>query len=213
MVHASLLWNQRALLHHVDFESDLGQERAWAMMGMGPEQRQRMQDYWVELFRHLANFTSMNQTLIDHVRNTMRHYEGTDFAHEEARRRTGLADAPVTRFVKDLRNYITHNATPPQQFQMRFEKGGRFRYAALLKVDDLAKWDRWSAGGRRYLEAFEELHVAGPVQEYAALREVYYSWLFDQFDMVHGDELRDHDAMVIEQQRLRAEADEERSAH
>lgn len=211
MVHAALLWNERALLDHVDFNSDIGQNRAWAMMGMEPEQIRLMRAYWMDLFRHLANFTAMNQTLIDHVRNTMQHYAGTDFAREEESRRAVLADAPVTRFVKDLRNYITHHATPPQQFQMQLEKGGRLRYAALLKVNELAEWDNWSAGGRRYLEAFEELHVAGPVQEYAALREVYYEWMFGQFDLLHGDEVREHDAMVIEQQQFRGEAEQERN--
>ena len=108
--------------------------------------------------------------------------------------------------MKDLRNYITHRTTPPLQFQMHFTQGAGTTFSAQMHVEELRSWNNWSAASRLYLEERTQLVVIEPIREYKALRDGYYTWLFEQFDILHGDDIREHDAMVTEQRQLLRES-------
>ncbi|BFM23066.1 hypothetical protein [Microbacterium sp. che218] len=198
MVHSALKMNENFLVHLVDFDSPEGQERAFAMMGQEPEQRANLEQFWLALFLFLANYTSMNSTLVEHVRGLMANYRGTPFAQEEERRRRALGFAPVTQFVKDLRNTITHVTTPPMSFEMNLT-ANEAAYAAKMSSTALLNTGRFSSASKSYLAARQEVVIAETIAEYAKLREQYYQWLFSQFLELHGRDLQDHDRLVRQQ--------------
>lgn len=202
MVHSALLWNEDFLSKHIDFSGPDGGERAMSYMGMGRAQREAMQGFWLFLFLFLANYTSMNSTLVDHVRGLMANYKGTDFARQEEVRRKILGYAPVAVFLKDLRNFISHVTTPPLAFQMSFKQGQEATFEAQLKTADLLRSGRFSAGSKTYMDDRDAIAVADAVADYATLREEYYVWLFEQFEVLHGDDIRDHDRLVTEQRAI-----------
>jgi hypothetical protein len=161
-----------------------------------------MQGFWLFLILFLANYTSMNSTLVDHVRGLMAIYKGTDFARQEEDRRKVLGSAPVTVLLKDLRNFMSHAMTPPLAVQMSFKKGLEATFEAQLKTADLLRSGRFSAGAKAYMDDRDAIVMADAVDEYATLREKYYAWLFEQFEALHGDDIRDHHRLVIEQRAI-----------
>ncbi|MEV4688913.1 hypothetical protein [Microbacterium sp. LWH3-1.2] len=198
LVHAALKWNEHFLLRHIDFTGPEGEARAFSYMGMEREQREAMQTFWMFLFLFLANYTAMNTTLVDNVRGLMANYRSTPFAQEEEKRRQSLGYAPVTQFLKDLRNYITHVTTPPLSFEMSFQNN-ETKFVAKMKSEPLLASGRFSATAKQYIGDQEDIVIADAVTEYAGLREAYYTWMFEQFDALHGDDIRAHDELVNQQ--------------
>jgi hypothetical protein len=118
------------------------------------EQRPRLQDLFDEVIRHFHNYLTAITTVVDHTRNLMK--EG--FVSKEHRQEyqskvsTLFANDPFTKFMQDLRNYMTHYTIPGIGLS---ETVGLQPKPPEMNIDlnHLAKWDGWTAPSRRFIEA------------------------------------------------------------
>ncbi|RKN68406.1 hypothetical protein D7252_12980 [Microbacterium sp. CGR2] len=200
MVHTALNINEHSLLRYVDFNGPDAEQKV-ARLAQPDGARGGMGEFWLTAFLLLANYTSMNATLIDHCRALMSKYKDTEFALQDEQRRAPLVTAPVGRFIKDLRNVIVHQSAPPLEFEVRVQDGHLTRSAKLNSAAMLTN-ERFTAGAKEYLSGKESIVITEAVTEYAALREDYYGWLFDQFEDVHEAELTELDQLRQEYLRV-----------
>lgn len=157
--------------------------------------------FWLFFFLHLANYTAMSQTLVDHVRNLMKNYEGTEFEAQNATRRAELINATENHLVKDLRNFISHYGTPPIQFTMNMV-GESVTFSAGIDSARLLKGNRWSAVSRKYLQETGVVPIAAVVRQLGAKRAEYYEWFFAQYESLHHGMILQHDNLVRRQRKL-----------
>ena len=197
MVHGALQMNESALLEHLDLRGDENQRLAFAILGQTPKDLAARQRFWMETFVHLANFTAMNTTLIDHFRKLMANYEGSEFANEVLKRADELKSAPVQLFLKQLRNCISHVAVPPLVLNIRVA-GDRPDFSVQLATAELMASYDFNGSAREYLTGRPVIRVEDAVNEYAAVREPVYEWLHAQFPHLHATQMAEYDQIVRE---------------
>ena len=111
-----------------------------------------------EVARLLHNYVSAVMSLVEVTRRFVRrHYAGTHLFKEYERRvKRDFADAPLHRFLQDLRNYSLHYRLPAMRavtsIRRREDGGVDFDNAFKLDVNALEEWDGWKARARAYLE-------------------------------------------------------------
>jgi hypothetical protein len=204
MVHGALQTNETALLEHLDLRGPENQRRAFAILGQTSVDRAAKQQFWMETFTRLANFTALNSTLIDHFRKLVRRYESSEFADEATRRAETLKSAPVQLFLKDLRNFISHVAVPPLLLDFTLADNQPDFSVRLGGAELVASYD-FTGPAREYLNARPVVRVEDAVREYAALREPFYQWLHTQFPLLHETEVGEYDTLVREYEEILAE--------
>lgn len=64
------------------------------------------------MLAHLTNYLATAKMLVDHSRNMMKAYEGSDFAAEYERHKNELAGREDVQLVQGLRNYVLHQRSP-----------------------------------------------------------------------------------------------------
>ena len=185
-IHAVMNANQAELLAFiVAVEQDPESPRLAG--NVGPTEPRRAM--FRELIRLLHNYVASVGTLVDHTRNLTRRYEGTDTYTGYETRRLDAISNEVVSFVSKLRNYVLHVGVPAVGIQFRFSDGAQ---SVVLFFDrDMAlAWKDWPKAARSYLEAKpKEFPIVAVIQEYAAVIEGLYRWLYEQFEPLHGDDI------------------------
>lgn len=204
MVHEALQTNESALLEHLDLRGSDNQRRAFAIMGQTPKDRAAKQQFWMETFVRLANFTALNSALIDHFRKLMKNYEGSEFGNEANQRAETLKSAPVQLFLKALRNFISHVAVPPLVLDFKLADN-QPDFSVRLASAELLAFNDFTGAAREYLTARPTVSVEDAVKEYAALREPFYQWLHTQFPQLHETEMKEYDILVRKYEEALAE--------
>lgn len=101
----------------------------------------------------LHNFIASAATLGDHTRRIARNrVAGDAWLKYQSEVDRVFADAPRSRFVKDLRNYMLHRTLPLAAGSFRYEKDGPFTQAITLYVPSMRDWDGWKPLVREYLD-------------------------------------------------------------
>lgn len=125
----------------------------WIVSNTGAHDAAR-KAFFNEFDRLLHNVVAAIGTRIDHTRVVARHYEGSPFHHEFARRIGEVAVLPAARFVKDLRNYMLHQSLPAPYSQVNLSSQ-QVTYQLLISVPALLRSSAWSATSRAYLANHE----------------------------------------------------------
>lgn len=101
----------------------------------------------------LHNFIASAATLGDHTRRIAQNrVAGEAWREYQMEVDRVFANAPRSRFVKDLRNYMLHHTLPLAAGSFRYEKDGPVTHAIILYVPSMLAWDDWKPIAREYLD-------------------------------------------------------------
>lgn len=161
------------------------------------------QVYFVELYRLLQNYLASIKTLVDHSRKLVESYEGEvqPFV-DQYRSLTGkLASEGVVAFLHDLRNVLLHQRLPGVGVTVSVpkpqEEPGLMLAEIILTRDDLLRLERMGAKARRYLHSQpEDFPLIQPVRDYASAVGGVTDWLAQQFEGLHGEDVRNYNEIV-----------------
>jgi hypothetical protein len=154
-------------------------------------------DFYDEIFRLVHNFVASAVTLVDHTRNHLKPYDGTDFVTEYEMRKATVV-VPVTAFVVRLRSYVLHHKLPILGINTSFEGDGRegIQSTTVLDTSKLLEWEDWTAGARAFLESSPaSLVLRSVITDYLDVIDDLYKWLFDQFELLHSSDLAEWRSM------------------
>jgi hypothetical protein len=157
-----------------------------------------------ELNRLFHNFLAGAMTLVDHTRVLVSDkYLGTD-VNKEFRTRVDrdFGTNPLTRFVQDLRNYMSHKGMPPVVKSIRFGNvnqdkgsGGSADSGVFLDLDELRKWTGWKADSRKYLASIEgDLSLLALAEEY---RQIILSFHKAFDELIYDHHTQDLEALKV----------------
>lgn len=161
------------------------------------------QEYFDEVFRFLHNCLAILTTLIDHARNLMKQYAGTDFNLQYQNRVTTLSERPEASFLRDLRNYLLHVSMVPLSIDITIQRTDPVSsFEVILISRTLLEWSRWKPASKCYLEAHAEILLRQCVEAYTEQNIDLYEWVFAQSAMVHAEDHDDYRRMQNELQGL-----------
>ena len=147
------------------------------------------------VLRLLMNFVSSAMTLVDHTRNLLRKYEGGAFWSEYELKKSKMIAAPVTMYVKTLRNYMLHRGNPVVATTFSLDAHERTLRVVVDSKDVLA-WDKCPAGAKPYLAEHPVVQVREAIEEYEELLDNLYRWVLDQYPALHGAEMADFNDLI-----------------
>lgn len=162
-------------------------------VNMWDERHRYRVDYALdEVARLLHNYISAVISLVDATRVFVRtHYAGTELFKEYERRvKSDFADAPLHRFLQDLRNYSLHYRLPAMRaitsFKRRKDGGFDLDNAFRLDTNKLKEWDGWKAKAREYLETLgSEADLRHIIDAYEPVVTDFQRWLADRINQEH----------------------------
>lgn len=159
--------------------------------------------YFDEVFRCLHNYLAILATLIDHARNLMRRYDGTDFAFQYKSRVDILRERPEASFLRDLRNYLLHGSMVPLSIDITIQRTDPVHsFKVILISRTLLEWNGWKPASKRYLEAHDEIVLRPCVEAYTEQNIALYEWAFSECEMVHAEDRDDYRRLRNELQGL-----------
>ncbi len=186
-IHAVMLTNQDELTAFVKAVEENTDDAAHLAGNVGPEEPRRTM--FREVIRRLHNYVASVGTLVDHTRILIRKYEGTPTHTEYETRRLDAISNNVVPFVSKLRNYVLHVGVPSIGIQFRVDHGSE-SVTIFLDRDAALTWKDWPASARAYLESKpSQLSLIEVIEEYAAVIEDLYRWLYDQFPTLHDADI------------------------
>jgi hypothetical protein len=168
-----------------------------------------------EVNRLVHNYVCSVATFADHSRNFMNeHYKETRFNAEyqaEVQRRFNAAGYP--RFVRDLRNFITHRDLPDSTIELHATKAGdpnvdgsvpvTLRSGIYYKTDAFLEWDGWTSPARRFLEnSKEKIYMRELFAPHIELMREFDEWFVDQFNAHHKEDFEELEQLQAEYERL-----------
>jgi len=185
-VHAILLGNEAELLALVD-RAELSED--------GPSGDALFR----EILRLLHNYVAAVVTLVDHTRNHMRQYEDTEVWEQYQSRLEVVRRRGVSPFMSKLRNYLLHYRVPPIGLTVHYDGQSKETTVTLfLERDKCLEWKDWPTAARAYLaEQPEQISLRVVVREYAVLIEDLYRWLYEQFTVLHGEDIAAVNALIV----------------
>ncbi len=154
------------------------------------------EDFISEMLRLLHNYIASSASLIDHSRRFIEKYPDSDFSKNYQIRRTAIASSPEHCFLKDLRNYIVHFDIPPIGYQVSFN-GDSFE--PRLTSKRLLRRRKWSSTSKSYIETSGEyVNIIPLVNDHSRCIDDLYSWIFEQFQKIHGDDIAEVNKLIRE---------------
>jgi hypothetical protein len=152
-----------------------------------------------EVTRRVHNFAAAAVTLVDHTRIFMReNYGGTPILDRyQAKIDADVANDPLARFVKDLRNYMLHKGLPNSEMYLKFESnpdlpggGGALETGIHIRTAPLQEWPKWSATARKFIkECGEFIDIRTVAEAYTDTISSFHGWLQGELDQFHSDDL------------------------
>lgn len=173
-----------------------------------------------EANRLAHNYLCSLSTFADHTRNFMNeHYAKTAFsASYQAEVQRVFNSDEYCRFVRDLRNYMTHRGLPVSSLTLNFMatgdaegggKTGELVAGIYYGVAEFLEWDGWSSPARRYLEkAGESLSLRSIFSKHFEIMAQFSEWFEQEFRRHHKCDLDELEQLQAEYERLQA-ADKE----
>ena len=163
-----------------------------------------------EAARLLHNYVAAAFSLVDSTRVFVEeHYAGTRLMEEyRARVRAEFADAPLHRFLQQLRNYTLHYRQPPMRavhsFKRREDGGDDIDNGFWLNVERLREWDDWTGRAREYLDSLgETVKLDAIIDAYEPVVVGFHGWLQDRILEEHAAAIEE----TFELERLMKEAE------
>src|SRR3984893_15203246 len=167
------------------------------------DNREARQQTHREVTRRVHNFVAASLTLVEHTRIFMReHYSNTPILDQyQAKVDAELVNAPLVKFVQDLRNFMLHNGLPDSEMFLYFQSnpdlpngGGVLTTGIRIRAAPLLEWSRWSIPARTFIESSGEfVDIRTFAEAYTDKIVSFHDWLqgeLDQFHLADLDELR-----------------------
>lgn len=154
--------------------------------------------FFSALDQRLFNMLAAATALVDHTRALIdKGYAGTEFADEFKSRNAGVRDAPGSKFLRDLRNYVSHKGVLNLGFRLTLTPDGTASGTIFLTPAELRAWDKWSSTSRAYIDAAgTQLDLGQCVLEFRSAMQDLYDWILSRFDGIHGPQIRGADQLA-----------------
>lgn len=130
-----------------------------------------------DLKRKMHNFLTANSTIIDHTRILLKNCP--EIREEiELKIKKEFANSPLSNFIKNLRNYITHYSLPltlrPLKLENKVFKVGN----VVFDKNTLLEWSGWNKQSKVFInESKSELIVADIITEHYNKMVSFYNWI------------------------------------
>ena len=150
-------------------------------------------DLLSEAERLLHNVLASMSTRIDQQRAFMKKHFSDDAELTEAyqaRIATTFSADMLSKFIKDLRNQMTHNQLPVAQSEQTFTSES-MSITFTLPCKPLLEWDNWSSGVKDWIGSHgKTIPIVDVVGEYAGKAADLDKWLSDQIGLKYANEIR-----------------------
>lgn len=169
----------------------------------GIDRRSHLQWLFGDVNRHFHNFLTSITTLVDHTRNLMK----KDFVKPEHRQEYQLkvkavfATDPLTQFLQDFRNYITHYAIPHIGLEEKISSTNAVPepIKLFIDLDHLETRFNWSSPSRKFIEMNRpKMRMLKLVDDYGLKSKNFYDELMLTFQKHLGRELHEVRSMMQE---------------
>jgi hypothetical protein len=130
-----------------------------------------------DLKRKLHNFLTANSTIIDHTRILLKNCP--EIREEvELKIKNEFADSPLSNFIKNLRNYITHYSLPLTKRPLKLDNKVFKIGGVLFDKETLLEWSGWNKQSKVFInESESELKVGEIITEHYNKMVSFYEWL------------------------------------
>ncbi len=196
---------------------DLTENSEFMMKAFRVENHEESRQIHRETSRIVHNYLCSISTFIDHSRNFMnKHYEGTAFLNDynyEVKRQ--FQSSELARFVRDLRNFMTHRELPDSQITLRMVRldadsaddtpRSEITSGVFYKTARFREWDGWSTPAARFLKACgEKVTLRSIFEPHITIMRDFNIWFEERFRIHHKDELDELQQLQNEYARLQA---------
>lgn len=163
-----------------------------------PQNKAVMLLYLVEVYRTFFNFEASAASLIEHSRVFIEKHKTTNasFCQEyEIKKAETFINNPLSKFVKDMRNYVTHKGYPQMSLSVPLLEKRVHEY--LLKSSLLLEWDGWTAKSKEYIKSQgDEMSLYPVIEEYYKLVDGFYKWMFERLREIHVSDYAEVNALI-----------------
>ena len=191
------------------------QDPQTGMRLMGETHREAGTQAHRELSRHVHNFATSANSLVDHTRVFLNeYYQGSEVQIRFGKAVTeAITRTPAIKFVHDLRNYMVHRALPDTQMFLEMRQDPANPEAGLqtfsgvrINTASLLEFDRWTADSKRYLkDVGEHVEIDALVDDYLAAVNALQYRLDCDLEAHHAADLAELSRLQGELHRLDAE--------
>lgn len=168
--------------------------------------------FHAQVTQHLHNYVAGSATLIDHARNLMRPRTGR-IREEFDWRKTEVAATPEAAFIRDLRNFVLHQAHPFLGHTVRIMSAdGPIVGELELTGSNLLAWRGWKAPARRFIETQPDSFALRPiVRQHGELMVSLHNWLHNELAKANAAALGDANKLVVERNAILGRLDRARA--
>lgn len=206
-----LTMNGTALLEAIDVTNDVD----FMIQAFQVRHEKQSTQLHRETNRLVHNYLCAVSTFIEHTRNFMkRHYANTPFhVAYQKETKTRFADSAHARFVRDLRNYITHRGLPDSVMNLHFvndtestetsDGKGSASSEIHYRTEHFLSWDRWSRQARSFLKSCDEtLSIREIFKPHFEAMQSFLEWFDNEFHEHHEADFRELQELREEMERL-----------
>ena len=171
----------------LNFHSDVEENMAlWDVNNRDP-----LSFLQLEVGRLLHNFASSAAGLIDVTRRFYEKYDVNEFPDYLTRVDSEFKTNPLSRFVKDLRNYAVHVEVPPISSELS-GIGINSTLQSLIVLPGellLAKYE-WSKPAKQYIaDCNNRIVLNSVVEDYFEKVSRFYDWFYKRLNEVHKEDI------------------------
>jgi hypothetical protein len=155
--------------------------------------------FHAQVTQRLHNYVAGSATLIDHARNLMRPRTGR-IADEFDRRKTEVVATPEVAFVRDLRNFVLHQANPFLGHTVKIMGAdGPIVGELELTSANLLTWSGWKAPARAFIKTQPKSFALRPiVRQHGGLMVTLHNWLHNELAKANAAALEEANQLVVE---------------
>jgi len=159
--------------------------------------------FFTLISRDLTTLCASLTSIVDHSRRIFKkHYPDTLFFQEWNEKTASIIKNPSALFLRDLRNYLSHFASPPWTFEISHIDTNPAAIISLNK-SELLKWDGWKPLSLKLInETQNDIYLLPIVKEYLGLFQEFWVWVFSQFEYLHEEDIKEFDSLQKKQANL-----------
>lgn len=158
---------------------------------MSIENRRLLEQKFTEVYRYLHNFLAAAATLVDHTRRMMNH-RTINVAHKAEHDRDIKATFehdPLSRFVKDFRNFVLHRDRPEIHLAVHLIPEPA-RHELLIDLESMLTWTKWSNPARKFLVSNSpSIRISDIVLPYGEKMRKFGGEFVGRFSKYYGTEI------------------------
>jgi hypothetical protein len=171
----------------------------------GIHRRPHLQWFFGDANRHFHNFLTSITTVVDHTRNLMKEdFIKPAHRHEYQNRVNAIfATDPLTQFLQDFRNYITHYAIPQIVLEKKYARTDLEPKKLFIDLEHLERRFHWSSPSRKFIETNKpQIRMLKLVDDHELKSKSFYKELMLTFQKHLGNELSEVRSMMLESNNL-----------